>query len=58
MKILSGFFACFKHCIHKFSIVLSPKVVREPAEENRPLDNMRSSLVDLLIEKGIVAEEE
>ncbi|HLE75914.1 MAG TPA: hypothetical protein VI864_07740 [Candidatus Bathyarchaeia archaeon] len=34
------------------------KVEREPTEEIDLLDNMLSSLVDLLIEKGIITEEE
>jgi hypothetical protein len=34
------------------------KVNREPAEEIDLLDTMLSSLVDLLIEKGIITEEE
>jgi hypothetical protein len=34
------------------------KPEREPTEEIDLLDNMLSSLVDLLIEKGIVTEEE
>jgi membrane peptidoglycan carboxypeptidase len=34
------------------------KVEREPLEEIDLLDNMQSALVDLLIEKGIITEEE
>ena len=34
------------------------KVGREPTEEIDLLDDMLSSLVDLLIEKGIITEEE
>lgn len=34
------------------------KVEREPLEEIDLLDNMHSTLVDLLIEKGIITEEE
>jgi hypothetical protein len=34
------------------------KVEREPIEELDLLDTMLSSLVDLLIEKGIITEEE
>ena len=34
------------------------KVEREPIEEIDLLDNMHSALVDLLIEKGIITEEE
>jgi hypothetical protein len=34
------------------------KVKREPSEEIDLLDDMLSSLVDLLIEKGIITEEE
>jgi hypothetical protein len=34
------------------------KVKREPTEEIDLLDNMLSSLVDLLIEKGIITEKE
>ena len=34
------------------------KVEREPLEEIDLLDNMHSALVDLLIEKGIITEEE
>jgi hypothetical protein len=34
------------------------KVEREPTEEIDLLDEMLSSLVDLLIEKGIITEEE
>jgi hypothetical protein len=34
------------------------KVEREPTEEIDLLDDMLSSLVDLLIEKGIITEEE
>jgi hypothetical protein len=34
------------------------KVDREPTEEIDLLDDMLSSLVDLLIEKGIITEEE
>ncbi len=34
------------------------KVEREPLEEIDLLDTMLSSLVDLLIEKGIITEEE
>jgi hypothetical protein len=34
------------------------KVEREPAEEIDLLDTMLASLVDLLIEKGIITEEE
>jgi hypothetical protein len=34
------------------------KVEREPTEEIDLLDTMLSSLVDLLIEKGIITEEE
>ena len=34
------------------------KVEREPLEEIDLLDSMLSSLVDLLIEKGIITEEE
>ena len=33
------------------------KVEREPTEEIDLLDNMLASLVDLLIEKGIITEE-
>ena len=34
------------------------KVKREPTEEIDLLDDMLSSLVDLLIEKGVITEEE
>ena len=34
------------------------KVEREPLEEICLLDSMHSALVDLLIEKGIITEEE
>ena len=34
------------------------KVERDPLEEIDLLDNMHSALVDLLIEKGIITEEE
>lgn len=34
------------------------KIEREPLEEIDLLDNMHSALVDLLIEKGIITEEE
>jgi hypothetical protein len=34
------------------------KVERDPTEEIDLLDDMLSSLVDLLIEKGIITEEE
>jgi hypothetical protein len=34
------------------------KPEREPTEEIDLLDNMLSSLVDLLIEKGVIIEEE
>jgi mannitol/fructose-specific phosphotransferase system IIA component (Ntr-type) len=34
------------------------KINREPLEEINLLDDMLSSLVDLLIEKGIITEEE
>jgi mannitol/fructose-specific phosphotransferase system IIA component (Ntr-type) len=34
------------------------KISREPLEEIDLLDDMLSSLVDLLIEKGIITEEE
>jgi len=34
------------------------KVEREPIEEIDLLDDMLSSLVDLLIEKGVITEEE
>ena len=34
------------------------KIKREAAEEIDLLDNMLSSLVDLLIEKGVITEEE
>jgi hypothetical protein len=34
------------------------KVEREPLEEIDLLDNMHSAIVDLLIEKGIITEEE
>jgi len=34
------------------------KIEREPLEEIDLLDVMHSALVDLLIEKGIIAEEE
>lgn len=34
------------------------KVEREPTEEIDLLDDMLSSLVDLLIEKGIITEDE
>jgi hypothetical protein len=34
------------------------KVEREPTEEIDLLDTMLSSLVDLLIEKGVITEEE
>ncbi len=34
------------------------KVEREPLEELDLLDNMHSALVDLLIEKGIITEDE
>jgi membrane peptidoglycan carboxypeptidase len=34
------------------------KVEREPTEEIDLLDKMLSSLVDLLVEKGIITEEE
>ncbi|MCW4016719.1 MAG: nitrile hydratase subunit beta [Candidatus Bathyarchaeota archaeon] len=34
------------------------KVDREPTEEIDLLDDMLSSLVDLLIEKGVITEEE
>jgi hypothetical protein len=34
------------------------KVEREPSEEIDLLDGMLSSLVDLLIEKGVITEEE
>ena len=34
------------------------KVEREPLEEIDLLDDMHSALVDLLIEKGIITEEE
>lgn len=34
------------------------KVEREPTEEIDLLDDMLSSLVDLLIEKGVITEEE
>jgi hypothetical protein len=34
------------------------KVEREPTEEIDLLDDMHSALVDLLIEKGIITEEE
>ncbi len=34
------------------------KVGREPLEEIDLLDNMHSALIDLLIEKGIITEEE
>ena len=34
------------------------KVKREPSEEIDLLDDMLSSLVDLLIEKGVITEEE
>ena len=34
------------------------KIEREPTEEIDLLDNMLSGLVDLLIEKGIITEEE
>jgi hypothetical protein len=34
------------------------KIEREPLEEIDLLDDMRSALVDLLIEKGIITEEE
>ena len=34
------------------------KVEREPLEEIDLLDTMQSALVDLLIEKGIITEEE
>ena len=34
------------------------KVEREPTEEIDLLDTMLSSLVDILIEKGIITEEE
>ena len=34
------------------------KIKREPSEEIDLLDDMLSSLVDLLIEKGIITEEE
>jgi hypothetical protein len=38
--------------------VKKAKVQREPTEEIDLLDDMLSSLVDLLIEKGIITEEE
>jgi hypothetical protein len=34
------------------------KIEREPLEEIDLLDDMHSALVDLLIEKGIITEEE
>ena len=34
------------------------KVEREPLEEIDLLDSMHSALVDLLVEKGIITEEE
>ena len=34
------------------------KVERQPLEEIDLLDNMHSALVDLLIEKGLITEEE
>jgi hypothetical protein len=34
------------------------KIEREPTEEIDLLDDMLSSLVDLLIEKGVITEEE
>jgi hypothetical protein len=34
------------------------KIERQPLEEIDLLDDMHSSLVDLLIEKGIITEEE
>ena len=34
------------------------KVEREPLEEIDLLDSMQSALIDLLIEKGIITEEE
>ena len=34
------------------------KVEREPLEEIDILDNMHSALVDLLIDKGIITEDE
>jgi hypothetical protein len=34
------------------------KVEREPLEEIDLLDSMHSALVDLLIEKGVITEEE
>lgn len=34
------------------------KIERNPLEEIDLLDNMQSALVDLLIEKGIITEEE
>ncbi len=34
------------------------KIEREPLEEIDLLDDMQSALVDLLIEKGIITEEE
>lgn len=34
------------------------KIERNPMEEIDLLDNMHSALVDLLIEKGIITEEE
>jgi hypothetical protein len=38
--------------------VKKAKVEREPLEEIDLLDSMHSALVDLLIEKGIITEEE
>jgi len=38
--------------------VKKAKVEREPLEEIDLLDSMQSALIDLLIEKGIITEEE
>jgi hypothetical protein len=42
----------------KVNYVSKNKIKREAAEEIDLLDNMLSSLVDLLIEKGVITEEE
>jgi len=40
------------------SHVIKNKIKREPTEEIDLLDDMQSSLVDLLIEKSVITEEE
>jgi hypothetical protein len=44
--------------LRKVENMKKAKVKREPLEEIDLLDSMHSTLVDLLIEKGIITEEE